>query len=370
MGKEKYHKRLLAALMWPVHFLQVFTGAKSFKANPIIGSRLLNRMGLHVVRVVAAAGVARFRYFCLSPFASRVHRSAYLKDGFVVIPGYLPEDQFQELSREVNTLEGGVRQCVQGDALTQRVLLTDGVLGSMPACRQLLNSRKLMGLLKFTSAKNTSPIFYVQNVKSNVVDAAADPQRTLHSDTFHATMKAWLFIDDVSERNGPFTYVPGSHRLTRKRLKWEYQSSVVGSELPNSYGARGSLRIDESELDLLGLPAPRAFNVPANTLVIANTNGFHRRGEATDVSSRMEIWAYSRTNPFNPWPGFGFKWYTRLSHLAIEKYLARQDRIAQSKGMKPSWHRVANNALHEMPTSPSIHVSDFSETKKKPAQIA
>ncbi len=337
--------------MWPVYVVQVFTGAKSFKANPVIGSPLLNRLGLHVARVIVAAMVARFRYLCLSPLAEAGHRKNYLRDGFIVLRDYLPEAEFHALKSEVNALQGEVRQCVQGDTLTQRILLTDNVLKAMPTCQRMLWSKKLLGLFKFTSAKNSNPIFYVQNIKSNVVDDAADPQRTLHSDTFHATMKAWLFLEEVSDRNGPFTYVPGSHRLTLKRLKWEYQNSIQGSVLPNSYGARGSLRVNESDLATLGLPSPKAFNVPANTLVIANTNGFHRRGEAKEVSSRMEIWAYSRTNPFNPFPGFGLRWYTQLSHLAIQKYLARQDRIAEAKGMKASWHRVGENALHEMPVS-------------------
>lgn len=306
-------------------------------------------MGLHVLRLVLAAAVTRIRHLCLVPFASAEQRKAYHRDGFLLIKNYLPQNEFTALNAEVRSLHGEVRECVQGDTLTQRILLTDKTLGTMPACKRALSDTGLMRLFKYTSAKNTSPIFYVQSIKSNVVQGAPDPQRTLHSDTFHATMKSWLFLDDVSHRNGPFTYVAGSHRLTLKRLAWEYRSSVKGSTLPNSYAARGSLRVSDEDLKELGLPAPVAFEVPANTLVIANTNGFHRRGVATEVSNRMEIWAYSRTNPFNPFPGFGFKWYTRLSHIAIEKYLARQDRIANSKGIASSWHLVDENALHEMP---------------------
>jgi hypothetical protein len=358
MTTSTVKKRLTGLIKMPVYLLQIFTGAKSFTANPIIGSRTLNRLGLHVFRVVLAAGVARFRFLCLSGFVPADQRSAFHRDGFILIKSYLPEEQFDSLNTEVRSLNGEVRQCVQGDALTQRILLTDKTLSSMPACSKVLANAALMKLFKYTSAKNTSPIFYVQSIKSNVVQGAADPQRTLHSDTFHATMKAWLFLDDVSSRNGPFTYVAGSHRLTLKRLAWEYKNSVKGSELPNSYAARGSLRVSDSDLNELGLPQPTAFEVPANTLVIANTNGFHRRGAASEVSNRMEIWAYSRTNPFNPLPGFGFKWYTRLSHMAIEKYLARQDRIAASKGTSASWHRVGDNALHEMPADENKSKAD------------
>src|ERR1700694_3362140 len=52
-----------------------------------------------------------------------------------------------------------------------------------------------------------------------------DPQTALHADTFHPTVKAWLFLTDVAADAGPFTYVPGSHRLTPERLPLEMRSS-------------------------------------------------------------------------------------------------------------------------------------------------
>ena len=66
----------------------------------------------------------------------------------------------------------------------------------------------------------------------------------------------------------------------------------------------------------------------------------------------MEIWAFSRTNPFNPWPGLNFDWYRQLSHYAIKKYLAIQDEKAQRKGMRSSWHRVATNTMQRTVQSP------------------
>jgi len=338
----------LKVVRYPLYFLQLFTGAKSFRDNPIIGSTRLNKLGLHVARVVCAAGITRLRYWCLSSFANKEERRAYDRDGFVLLENYLPAETFAALNSEVRNLQDvEVRQCVQGDALTLRVLLTDEVLEKAPACRDLLDKQSFVRRLKYASARNSRPIFYVQKVKSNALDAAADPQRTLHSDTFHATMKAWLFLDDVGDHNGPFTYVPGSHKLSVKRLKWEYQKSIEGSAQENSYGSRGSLRVDESELADLGLVAPKAFKVPANTLVIANTNGFHRRGAANEVSSRLEIWAYSRSNPFNPILGFDMAWYNKLSHQAINWYLKRQDRVAEKHGRNSSWHIVETNQMFD-----------------------
>jgi hypothetical protein len=40
--------------------------------------------------------------------------------------------------------------------------------------------------------------------------------------------------------------------------------------------------------------------VPANTMVVADTFGFHARGPSLRPSTRIELWAYDRRNPF--WP--------------------------------------------------------------------
>ena len=53
----------------------------------------------------------------------------------------------------------------------------------------------------------------------------------------------------------------------------------------------------------MGLPEPRVFAVPANTLVVADTFGFHARGPSAGRSLRVEIWAYGRRSPFVPWAG-------------------------------------------------------------------
>jgi len=210
-GKSLYVRNIavqvVSLLKVPVQCLQVFTGCKSFRDNPILGSWLLNLLGLHVFRVITAAVVTRFRFFCLSGFATREQRENYLRDGFLKIENFLPAAEFDNLKSELESVQGEVRQCVQGDTLTQRILLDDSSLDMLPSCRQLLVDRTFGRLMRYTSSRNTSPVYYLQCIRSNAVDGVADPQRNLHSDTFHSTMKAWLFLDNVTDENGPFTYV-------------------------------------------------------------------------------------------------------------------------------------------------------------------
>jgi hypothetical protein len=89
--------------------------------------------------------------------------------------------------------------------------------------------------------------------------------------------------------------------------------------------ARGSLRITAEALPRLGFAEPRVFAVPANTLVVADTVGFHARGPSARPSVRTEIWAYGRRNPFLPWLGFDAAAMPLVKGRAIPLYWSAAD---------------------------------------------
>lgn len=80
-------------IMTPIHAVGwaagVFGAEKSFLANPILGSRRLNELGLHRARVRAAERMARFRRSMLRDIPAE-DRAAYDRDGFVIKENYLP----------------------------------------------------------------------------------------------------------------------------------------------------------------------------------------------------------------------------------------------------------------------------------------
>jgi hypothetical protein len=53
----------------------------------------------------------------------------------------------------------------------------------------------------------------------------------------------------------------------------------------------------------MGFGPARLFPVKANTLLVADTFGFHARGPSLRPSMRVEIFALGRRDPFRPWPG-------------------------------------------------------------------
>src|SRR3546814_5174525 len=116
-------------------------------------------------------------------------------------------------------------------------------------------------------------------------------------------MKAWFFLHDVADDEGPFQYVPGSHRLTPERIAWEKRKSLTDVGKLDRLSQKGSMRIEPRELSELSLPPPQRIAVPANTLVVADTCGVHGRCPSSKSARRVEIWAYSRRNPFLPLTG-------------------------------------------------------------------
>ena len=116
----------------------------------------------------------------------------------------------------------------------------------------------------------------------------ADPQTALHADTFHATSKFWLFLHDVGPEDGPFIYAPGSHVLTPERLDWEYEQSLTAREERRSHHSYGSFRISWDDAMALGYARPRQMVVKANTLVVADTYGFHSRSPSDHPTIRFD----------------------------------------------------------------------------------
>jgi len=333
--------------MTPLWLSQLFRVTKSFEENPFLGSTVLNRLGLHVARLLLAHGVMRFRHLLLSPLVATADRTAFHRDGYIIKHDFLPPDEFAALVLEVRQFDGAeTRECIQGDTVNRRTPLDPETLLGLPACRALLQQDLVYRrLMQWAAATLRPPFIFVEQLfHAHRQDDRPDPQKHLHSDTFHPTMKGWLFLEDVSAEKGPFSYVTGSHRLTFARLRWEYRQSIAGRSLPDRYSRKGSLRLGEADRIELGLPLPTALEVPANTLVVANTFGFHARSSAPAGSTRLALYADSRTNPFNPLPGIDLPWVDALQYRLLRRHRLRLDRQAARRGAQSSWHLVREGA--------------------------
>lgn len=359
----------------PIWFIELFTTAKSFTANPIIGNRTLNRLGLHTGRIRLAQAMTQWRWLFMGWMLPAELRRQYRTHGVLKIENFLSPEEFAQVRAEIVAFNGDLRRMTQGDTHTFQGLLDDQTIASMPATNRLLADRHLRRIMMYGGSSFKLPMFFAHCVR-NGVDAAkpgisSDPQKDFHSDTFHPTMKAWLFLDDVDDKIGPFNYVPGSQKATTERLEWDYENSIAGKELANNYAKRGSLRISPAELKDRGFAEPIIMRVPANTLVMADTHGFHRRGDAVAGSTRLAIYAYSRSNPFNPLPGFApVSWRSRIEQFFTRRALQAADQKAARNNARASWHQVPATELAAI-TSPAPDVaSDIAAAQQLTIHVA
>jgi hypothetical protein len=321
------------AAMAPLWAAQLATGTKSFERNPVIGSRWLNERGLHTARVRLAGRIAEMRRRRLASLVSEADRAGFERDGFVIRPNFLPDAEFAELLRQVKAYRGILREIGEGDTILRKIALDPKTLAALPALGRLLRHPEWRGLIRYIGSRDAEPVVWIQSILRHAHEGPADPQTALHADTFHPTVKAWLFLTDVAADAGPFTYVPGSHRLSPERLDWERRMSLAAPSSRDADTRQGSFRIEPGELAALGLPEPRIFAVPANTLIVADTFGFHARGPSAGRSVRVEIWAYGRRSPFVPWPGFD--WWSGAA-LARRSLLGwRLGDMLERAGVKP-----------------------------------
>lgn len=296
---------LLRWLLLPLHTLRLATQAKSFRDNPVLGSARLNARGLHIRRRRLAASIAARRRERLAAGIAPEHRAAFLRDGYLVIPDYLPPAAFAALRDEVLAREATARESLDGYTLTRLIPLDAIALRAMPATRTALLTPRHLGLHAFIGAYARRPYFYIQTIFSGVRQAGPDVQSYYHVDTFHPTVKSWLLLTPVAAEDAGFTYVPGSHLTNRRREAWERRVSITAAQQRDRLTGEGSFRIAEEQIARLGYPPPVKLTAEPNTLIIADTSGFHRRGLSTGFACRISIWAQSRSNPFIPWAGPG-----------------------------------------------------------------
>ena len=296
----------------------LISNSKDF-SEPLLGSPALNRAGLHVARVRTAAACVELR----RRLAVRKTRDEEVRkldnDGCVAIGNFLPAAQFARLSDEV---EAAISSSEKNHPLPRR---NDGGFGSKQAfsggfdrfdggtLNRFLHidsttlpesaaaarsgrfsdfSRAILGMPM--PASKISIYLTVQGDE----EENPDDQRVFHRDTFFSCVKFWYFLRDVKSDDGPFVYVPGSHRFTPERLQWEKEKSILSSEDSRKHGG-GSFRIDPSLFGQLGLREPISFPVQANTLVLADTVGFHRRGDARPWSQRLALFGQYRPYAFS-----------------------------------------------------------------------
>jgi hypothetical protein len=280
--------------------------------DKIVRNRMLNRLGCQVGRVVAAEALLRLRRRRLAG-ERPAPASVLIRDGVTCIPDFVSRDDFVSLLAEADRAEAKLftkRPVADKFGIVRLKVAVRKNPDLFPvAMRTLLGSDLLLRMARVAEGWSDRDDFTNRETAltyerleqelepTDLTDARDDEISSgdMHTDTFHYVTKAFLTLDDVTAQNSPYTYAPGSHRLTLARLAWEYRNSVR----PEQYRTgEYHNRLWEHEQQQLGIAA-EPLEVPRNTLIVTNTFGFHRRGPMTVRGAvRRMLRVDFRSNPF------------------------------------------------------------------------
>ena len=210
----------------------------------------------------------------------------------------------RRLSAQVRALRAPAREMVEGDTITRHIALDPGVLDRVPAARA---PARLTGIPQPD-----------QLCRIVVGDAdglpADDPQRRPCRAARSADRSPYGHIPPHRQGLALSDRCRGGRDAVRLRAGIAHSDPAAprvgaadgdrGQRRAAARPAQAGARDRARHLAALGLPPPQAIAVPANTLVVADTFGFHARGPSARPTTRVEIWAMGRRNPFLPWAGF------------------------------------------------------------------
>lgn len=266
----------------------IFSNKKTIYKNKILGNVELNKKGLHL-----------YRYW-ISTYAAK-HRTRvpeFLTDGIVFYENFLDKETHEKVLEETQKIELGVNK--QPYNLCARIK-SEGI-------QKATQDYQMLGLIKNCVGvnKNECDALYLQNnFVQSIINSPKDNdiQKVAHSDIFFPAVKWWYFPHSVKSGEGTFKY-QDKYTIGEKFAEWLYEESISiasGKSDPRkgSGNPEGSIRLLEEEMPKLGIGLSDV-EVEGNTLVIANVQRFHRRGDTVKETKRIAIHGSIRlSDPFS-----------------------------------------------------------------------
>ena len=278
--------------------IKQLTFLRIFSTQKLIKNKFLNKAGLQLFRIRLASLIYNLRKERNFPEIVDEY-NAYKRDGIIQIDNFLDQEHFENVRIEARrVVEDGIWDTVREDG--PNIIYIRKIQNlkeeDYPNIYKFLKNQKLNQLFqavekrKFDLYKGEATL-QVQYLVQGEDTPSHDPETELHADTFFNTNKSWLYLDDVNLENGPFVFVRKSQNINVKdRMQKEYKFSL-------NMKTKGSRRVFKEELEVADLQE-EVFTCPKNTLVLANTFGYHRRARGVNGYDRLTIAISARSNPF------------------------------------------------------------------------
>lgn len=271
-----------------------------FSSQKCIDSFIVNLIGSQPFRYSLAKILYNLKLF----FTYNKTYKEIIDEGHQKVTNFLSIDEFEKINKEY-------LEAIENKNISKETIQVDGKYDDGIKYITLEIDEKIKDLypnlfnLKnhdyikkyFTTGEQKKNIKIFCRLERIIVkdNAIKDPNKDYHYDTFHNTFKAWLFMSNVNVKDGPFLFVPNTHKFSFQRMLQEWWLSLLFSLKKNNASFRfGNEENKKKELDNKAVK----FDVEQNTFVMANTHALHRRGDAEVGAIRDSIQFWSRENPF------------------------------------------------------------------------
>ena len=274
--------------------------------NHILPSPLANKLGVPVLRTILANMIINLRRY-KNYRAQSVDERSLIKNGIIVIENFLPCEEFNQLKQEFylalskyenkKTVKKGsmhvdIRQ-IKGDDFNE-----------FPTIKKFAKNEKLIKLIAAAEGVKVVDQFSkldLETTKFGDPSKDEDLNVPFHADVHFHSHKILFYINDVKLDGGPFIYCKNSHKNKFDRLLFE----LMRGQLKDSHEEKWRIQkhLDKNFFKKYFQKLKKQeYKVacPANTLVIANVHGFHKRGESNSGVERSLIRIPFRYNPLGP----------------------------------------------------------------------
>jgi hypothetical protein len=257
------------------------------------GPAWVNRLGYQVFRA-AYKNVGWHLRSSEAPAHVRADVERLERDGCITIPDFLAPEAFARVRAEFDASRAELPYeavVVEDNGVVEDQLTLARHPEAFPATlAEVVNSERLWAIVGAALRRPVLPPRASARSWRRLADAPKARgfghvvgANYVHADMHFPTFKAWLYLCDIDEVNGAFRFALGSHKMTLARLRYEYDASIRVAANRHEGGS------PDDPYALVRAPTERQqrqlkLNCTSivgkkNTLVIANTQGFHQQGE-------------------------------------------------------------------------------------------
>lgn len=274
--------------------------------NHIIPSPTANKVGVPVFRTIFANLLIQMRRFknCLP---KDEHEAKLIEEGIVVIPDFLPTEEFKKLKHEFNTeisKSENTKIVNKGSMQVDIRHIKSNEFEKFTAMKKFAKNKKLIRLISVAEGVRVVDQlkkFDLEKTTFGEPEKDTDLNIKFHADTHFHSHKVLFYMNDVVSKGGPFIYCKNSHKNNFDRLWFEFRRGQLGDAHKEVWRIQDHLdkKIFRNYFEKI-LNQKYVVASKENTLVIANVHGFHKRGESIKGVQRSLIRIPFRYNPLGP----------------------------------------------------------------------